>query len=77
MTPLQVVGVLFLAFAVTKLVIAGLAYRRLAAFRAGAPGAVDPTAGHAKPWLFWVWFGWRIAAASLAFAAGAWLLMRG
>ena len=76
MTSLQVVGILFLAFAIAKLAIAGRALVRLKAFRAGQAGVLDPTAGMAKPWLFWAWFGWRIAAAALALAAGSWLLLR-
>ncbi len=76
MTSLQVVGILFLVFAVAKLAIAGRALLRLKAFRAGHAGVVDPTAGMAKPWLFWAWFSWRVAAAALALAAGGWLLLR-
>ena len=76
MTALQAVGLILLAFAITKLAIALAGLRRLKAHRAGVTGAVDPLATYAKPWLFWTWFGWRIAAAALAFAAGIWLLLR-
>ncbi len=76
MTSLQAVGVILLIFAVAKLAIAGAALRRLKAHRAGVPGAVNPMTGHAKPWLFWAWFGWRLAAAALALVAGIWLLLR-
>jgi hypothetical protein len=76
MTSLQAVGIVLIAFAVAKLAIAGAALRRLRAHRAGVIGASDPTSGHAKPWLFWVWFGWRIAAAALALTSGLWLLLR-
>jgi len=75
-TALQAVGLFLLAFAVTKLVIAWVALRRLNAHRAGVPGVVDPSGGLAKPWLFWVWFGWRLAAAALSLAVGIWLLTR-
>jgi hypothetical protein len=59
-----------------KLGIAWAALRRLKAHRAGVPGAVDPSGGHAKPWLFWAWIGWRVAAAALALVSGIWLLAR-
>lgn len=76
MNSLEAVGVILIAFALAKLAIAGAALRRLRAHHAGVPGATDPSAGHAKPWLFWVWFGWRIAAAALALTSGIWLLLR-
>lgn len=76
MTALQVVGAFLLVFAGVKLAIAWAALRRLHNHRAGVPGAVDPSGGHAKPWLFWAWIGWRLAAAALSFAVGSWLLAR-
>jgi hypothetical protein len=74
MTALHAVGLLLIAFAIAKLVIAGAAIRRLRAHRAGT--APDPAAGHARPWLFGAWVGWRIAAAIVAATAGVWLLAR-
>lgn len=76
MTALQAVGAFLLAFAALKLGIAWTALRRLKNHRAGVPGAVDPSGGHAKPWLFWAWIGWRLAAAALSCAVGFWLLAR-
>lgn len=74
MTALHAVGILLIAFAVAKLAIAMAAMRRLRAHRAGA--APDPAAGHARPWLFMAWVGWRIAAAIVAATTGIWLLAR-
>jgi hypothetical protein len=70
------VGVLLIAFAIIKSWFALTAMRRRRAFLAGAPGAVDPAAGMARPWLFMAYCGWRFLAAAVAASFGIWLIVR-
>lgn len=76
MSALPVLGAFLLVFALVKALIARRLIRRIRDHRAGTPGAVDPFAGYARPWLLWAGIAWRSAAAALSTAVGLWLLLR-
>jgi hypothetical protein len=68
------IACLLAAFGLFKLWLAISATRRLRLHLAGVAGVADPRAGHAAPWMFWAWVGWRWCAGLLAIGCAIWLM---
>ncbi|MEK7415215.1 MAG: hypothetical protein AAB263_18065 [Planctomycetota bacterium] len=68
------VAIFLFLFGAFKLWLAIAAITQMRAWRAGVAGVTDPSVAHSKPWLFWAWVSWRLAAAALAIAVAVWLL---